>query len=248
MSTKKIKVIQNTLRDETPTIRITELDPNWEKAHDDWIMGKNPTDSPEWKKGVIFLLEEVEVKEKSLWETDYWHVGHNVYDFFMKKYACSKCKKERTAALCQTCIFNTSKAEEKRSKVIDVLAPTVQDEILKKDYSVLDPKMYLALADSYGTMSNTLTKLDKFFDLLREATKSHGASLHQMKGCSECLSEKLKWLNDTYPDWKNKTASPGCCSLCIERSYEFLIKHDSDTKLPKEPPKKVKEAPKALTL
>lgn len=246
MSIKKIQVLQNTIKGETPTIRITSLDPEWEKARDTWIMGKNPTSSPEWKIGVISFSETIEVKEPSLWDANYWHTGHNVYDFFMKKYSCSKCKKERTAALCKTCIFNISKAEEEKSKVIDVLALTVQDEVLKKDCLGFNPKMYQALYDAYGDMTRTLLQIDKLFDLLRKVSKDHGGSLHEMKGCSECLSEKLKWLNDIYPDWKNKTTSPGCCSLCIERSYEFLINHKEDTK---EPSKKVvKDAPEAVTL
>jgi len=250
MSTKKIHVIQNALRDDTPTIRITELDPEWEKAHNTWIMGKNPTDSPEWRKGVISFWETIEIKYPSLWDTDYWHAGHNVYDFFMKKYDCSKCKKARTAALCKTCIFNTSKAEQEKSKVIDVLAPTVAEEVLKKDFSTMDPEMYKALADAYGSMTRTLTQLDKLFSLIRESSKSHGGSLHDAKGCSECLAEKHKWLEDTYPDWKTKTASPGCCSLCIERSYTFLLNHVEVTALPKkkEESSKIKDAPKAVTL
>lgn len=36
----------------TPTIVITMFDNNWKEAYQNWISGKNPTDSLEWKKGV----------------------------------------------------------------------------------------------------------------------------------------------------------------------------------------------------
>ncbi len=38
---------------EKPTIVITTDDPIWTEAYANWLKGKNPTDSPEWKKGVF---------------------------------------------------------------------------------------------------------------------------------------------------------------------------------------------------
>lgn len=36
-----------------PTIMIQQGDLGWEEAYQNWLNGKNPTDSPEWKKGVF---------------------------------------------------------------------------------------------------------------------------------------------------------------------------------------------------
>ncbi len=35
------------------TITIVDSDPKWAEAYTNWLSGKNPTDSPEWKKGVF---------------------------------------------------------------------------------------------------------------------------------------------------------------------------------------------------
>ena len=48
-----INVLKNAPFKETPTIIITTNDPGWKEAYLRWISGKNPTDSPEWKKAVI---------------------------------------------------------------------------------------------------------------------------------------------------------------------------------------------------
>ncbi len=40
---------------EQATICITKGDPEWDEAYANWIKGKNPTDSKEWKKGVVVL-------------------------------------------------------------------------------------------------------------------------------------------------------------------------------------------------
>lgn len=40
-----------------PTIKITCIDDNWEVAYKNWIDGKNPTDSPLWKKAVIAFYD-----------------------------------------------------------------------------------------------------------------------------------------------------------------------------------------------
>ena len=42
-----------------PTIQITTNDPDWADAHASWLKGKNPTDSPEWGKGVFLILKEI---------------------------------------------------------------------------------------------------------------------------------------------------------------------------------------------
>ncbi|KKN91173.1 hypothetical protein LCGC14_0220390 [marine sediment metagenome] len=54
--------IQNTSdwSGQKPTVIITENDPGWEEAHARWLDMKNPTDSPEWKKGVIAITKRKE--------------------------------------------------------------------------------------------------------------------------------------------------------------------------------------------
>jgi len=52
-----MKVLKNAPFDNKPTIVITEDDSNWEEAHANWIVGKPPTNSPEWKKGVFFAIK-----------------------------------------------------------------------------------------------------------------------------------------------------------------------------------------------
>ena len=40
-----------------PTIKITIDDPEWDQAMKNWLDGKNPTDSPEWKKCVLAVTQ-----------------------------------------------------------------------------------------------------------------------------------------------------------------------------------------------
>jgi len=40
----------------SPTVVVTTEDPEWENAYKNWIAGKNPTDSIEWKKGVFAIF------------------------------------------------------------------------------------------------------------------------------------------------------------------------------------------------
>jgi hypothetical protein len=40
----------------TPTIQICDTDPGWEKAFENWKSGKNPTDSKDWKRGVVLIV------------------------------------------------------------------------------------------------------------------------------------------------------------------------------------------------
>ena len=47
-----------------PTIRIVREDVNWNDAYANWLAGKNPTDSPEWKKGVYLHFEQIEEEEE----------------------------------------------------------------------------------------------------------------------------------------------------------------------------------------
>jgi antibiotic biosynthesis monooxygenase (ABM) superfamily enzyme len=44
---------------EKPTIVITPNDPEWAQAYKNWLEGKTPTNSPEWKIGVIMTYKEV---------------------------------------------------------------------------------------------------------------------------------------------------------------------------------------------
>lgn len=41
------------------TIEIFITDENWVQAWQNYCSGKNPTDSPEWKKGVVLHFAEV---------------------------------------------------------------------------------------------------------------------------------------------------------------------------------------------
>lgn len=43
-----------------PTIRIVQGEPTWKDAYDNWLAGKNPTDNPEWKRGVYLHFEPIE--------------------------------------------------------------------------------------------------------------------------------------------------------------------------------------------
>lgn len=52
--------LQNTPNSEIPTISIQQGDPQWEEAINNWQNMKNPTNSPEWKKGVFALTKEIE--------------------------------------------------------------------------------------------------------------------------------------------------------------------------------------------
>jgi hypothetical protein len=40
-----------------PTIIVVPTDAEWKEAYSNWIKGKNPTDSPEWKKGVFLTFQ-----------------------------------------------------------------------------------------------------------------------------------------------------------------------------------------------
>lgn len=57
----KITSFQNvsSFSGEVPTIKIDSDHPEWNEIYSNWLSGKNPTDSPEWKKGVIANTEEI---------------------------------------------------------------------------------------------------------------------------------------------------------------------------------------------
>jgi hypothetical protein len=46
---------QNVPKGDIPTICIEKGSPIWELAYKNWISGKDPTDSKEWKKGIFAL-------------------------------------------------------------------------------------------------------------------------------------------------------------------------------------------------
>lgn len=54
-TTNFVTMLQNTssFGKAMPSIRITRKDPGWEQAYRRWLDGLNPTESPEWKKGVF---------------------------------------------------------------------------------------------------------------------------------------------------------------------------------------------------
>jgi hypothetical protein len=52
----KITGLQNTSPyhgNPSPTIIISEGEEGWEEAYKNWLSGKSPTNSKEWKKGVV---------------------------------------------------------------------------------------------------------------------------------------------------------------------------------------------------
>lgn len=40
----------------SPSIQIFVSSTEWNEAYNNWISGKNPTNSPEWKKGTITMI------------------------------------------------------------------------------------------------------------------------------------------------------------------------------------------------
>lgn len=54
----KYKFLQNAPRNKVPTIVISQKDKSWELAYEEWLNGKNPTNSLEWKLGVFMLNTE----------------------------------------------------------------------------------------------------------------------------------------------------------------------------------------------
>ena len=49
--------LQNCPSIESPTICIHIEDEEWVEAYENWLDGKHPTNSPEWKKGVFAIFE-----------------------------------------------------------------------------------------------------------------------------------------------------------------------------------------------
>lgn len=45
-----------------PTIKIVEGEPEWQKAYNNWLAGKPPTDAPDWQLGVFLHFEPIEEK------------------------------------------------------------------------------------------------------------------------------------------------------------------------------------------
>jgi len=45
--------------DQKPTIEINKDDDGWEEAYKQWLAGRLPTNSQEWKKGVFALTEGI---------------------------------------------------------------------------------------------------------------------------------------------------------------------------------------------
>ena len=52
----EIYKFQNSPLCEEPTISIDENDPSWAEAMNNWLVGKSPTNSTEWKKGTIVAI------------------------------------------------------------------------------------------------------------------------------------------------------------------------------------------------
>jgi hypothetical protein len=56
----KPKTLQNksSWDNEKPTIIIASDSKEWNLAYEAWLSGKNPTSSPEWKKGIFLTFYE----------------------------------------------------------------------------------------------------------------------------------------------------------------------------------------------
>lgn len=68
-STHRRSVLQNTsicipFQAVSPTIKLLQGEVGWDEAYANWLAGKNPTDSPEWKKGVYLHFEQIEEEEE----------------------------------------------------------------------------------------------------------------------------------------------------------------------------------------
>lgn len=48
-----------------PTIIVKNTHPDWDNIYQRWLIGKNPTDSPEWNKGMIFACTSLIVSCQS---------------------------------------------------------------------------------------------------------------------------------------------------------------------------------------
>jgi hypothetical protein len=53
-----MKILKNTPYGHVPSIQVCEGDKEWDEAYTNWLQQKNPTKSPEWKKGVFFTIKE----------------------------------------------------------------------------------------------------------------------------------------------------------------------------------------------
>jgi len=67
-STYRRTVLQNTSicdqKNVPPSIRIAEGEVGWTEAYNNWLHNKNPTDSPDWKRGVFLHFEQMEIEEE----------------------------------------------------------------------------------------------------------------------------------------------------------------------------------------
>ena len=60
-----MKVLKNAPFDKPASIVIKGSDPGWEEAYTNWINNENPTNSPEWKKGVFLgYMDELKGETK----------------------------------------------------------------------------------------------------------------------------------------------------------------------------------------
>lgn len=59
MNDSKIACIQNvsSYSGSVPTIKIVNGSPEWEESYKNWLLQKNPTESPEWKTGVFLVYK-----------------------------------------------------------------------------------------------------------------------------------------------------------------------------------------------
>lgn len=221
---KRITILQNACSLDTPTVKITSEDQDWQVAYDRWIFGKNPTSASGWKEGVYCYRRDIEVPVSSSWNSSYWKPGEDIHERWTKKYPCGKCGAERIKIYCLSCTNIATEALKKEQAVlIDVLAQTEAEKALPlKKYDTLSPEMYRSFADLYGSVNAMFGQLNRFFRLFQRVLEEHGGQLHNSDGCEECITDHRKWLDQNHKGWQNKSNVSGGCSMCIERTHKEL--------------------------
>jgi hypothetical protein len=219
---KRTIILQNACSLDTPTVKITSEDQDWQAAYDRWIFGKNPTSASGWKEGVYLYHKEVEAPMSPSWNASYWKSGEDICERWTKKYPCEQCGKERVKVYCFSCINIKTEALKKEQAVIDVLMQTEAEQALLKTYGELSPEMYRSFVDLYGSVNALFGQLNRFFGIFQRVLEDHGGQLHNSTGCESCVADHRKWLDKNHKDWQDKSNVNGSCRMCIERMHKEL--------------------------
>lgn len=241
-SQSSIQVLQNTSRFDEPSIRITSLDDGWEASFKNYFYSTGtPTDAVDWKKGVFFFYEPMigpmreNIEPKSVlavpprlssdanWSGDYFTKGSSAYDFWLKKKPCDKCHKERTAAICYSCIELATQRDYERMKKLPMNETPTDPVALPSDSSLPEIKgeAFQLLGELNNDMHHFFGQLSQLMQFMKLATMRHGGHLHY-PGCLDCIEEQRAWLSTNHPNWREMTKEANCCSICISRAYKTL--------------------------